>query len=423
MTGLAIYGTVRATIDHLVDERIASESKALAPFGLPFDQGQLTKRIDALTRDRNTGDLGVMLTDRQGKWVAGNIRIPRWLPDGYSTLSAADGIAGLSDGRALVRPIGRGLRLTIAAETEPVDHYNAARMRIYLIGFGSIMAVVIGTTLIFVRSVRQRMVAMRVAVDAIIDGDMRRRVAVDGAGSAFDQQAMAFNRMLDRIGALMAQISNVSNDIAHELRTPLARLHQRIDLMTRLPEAEPLRSELEGALGEANRLLAMFTALLRIAEVEGGARRASFAPVALGSLCADTIAMLEPVAEDSGHRLVANRCDDLTVVGDRQLLSQMTLNLVENALRHTPPTSTITLGLKRQGDRAVLDIADDGPGIAVGERERALTRFGRGDAAGADGGHGLGLPLVDAIVRLHRGELRLEDAAPGLRILIALPLA
>lgn len=423
LTGYGIYHATHITIDHLVDERIASESNSLMPLGLPLNRATLVQQIDALTHDRDTGDLGVMLIDARGRQIAGNIALPRTLPDGFSALSSLDGIQGLTHGRALVRPIGQGLRLVVAAETEPVDHYNAARVRIYLIGFGSIIALVVGSTLLFARTIGRRIVDMRVAVEAIIDGDLRRRVTVDGSGSAFDQQAQAFNRMLDRIGELMGQISNVSNDIAHELRTPLARLHQRLDLITRRPEAAPLENDLQDALGEANRLLAMFTALLRIAEVEGGARRASFEPLALGELCADIVAMMEPVAADSGHRLVAGVCEDVWIDGDRQLLSQMIMNLIENGLRHTPEGSCITFTITGEGRRARLTVADDGPGIAAEDRARALTRFGRGDAARDRKGHGLGLPLADAIVRLHRGEMHLEDAARGLRISIALPLA
>lgn len=430
LTAAGIFMAGRNAVQQLVDHRIARESLALMPRGVRPDPARLMAQITALARDRDTGDLGLMLTDRQGRAIAGNIHILRTLPVGYTTLDRADGIAGLTQGRALVRDIGGGLRLTVAAETEPVDHYNAVRLRIYLIGFGSIIAVVIGATLLFARAIRWRIVAMRVAVEAIIDGDMARRVPVDGSGSAFDQQARAFNLMLDRIGGLMDQIGNISNDIAHELRTPLARLRQRLDLMAARPDAAPLHADLDAAIGDAAGLLAMFTALLRIAEVEGGARRAAFVPLSLGVLCAEIVAMMEPVATDGGHRLTIGRCDDVEIVGDRQLLTQMIVNLIENGLRHTPVGSNVGLTLTRCGGQARLKVADDGPGIAAEDRARALTRFGRGDPARQDKGHGLGmglgmglgLPLVDAIVRLHRGEMRLDDAGPGLAIDILLPV-
>ncbi|WP_336957942.1 sensor histidine kinase [Sphingobium aquiterrae] len=422
LTGVGIFMATSTTINHLVDQRIAGESSALAPEGMPADRARLAERIGDLARDRDTGDLAILLTDARGGRIAGNVAIARLLPLGYSGLARSDGIAGLSHGRALVRDIGGDMRLTVAAETEPFDHYNAARLRIYLAGFGAIVALVVGATFLFARTIRRRIVEMRRTVEAIIDGDMRRRVPLDGSGSAFDQQAGAFNRMLDRIGTLMGQISNVSNDIAHELRTPLTRLHQRLALLAARPDAQPLRTELDEAMADANRLLAMFGAMLRIAEVEGGARRAGFAPVALGALCEETVATMEAVAAESGHVLAVERCDAVEIRGDRQLLGQMLINLIENGLRYTPAGSRITLRLMRGDYEARLEVADNGPGIAPAQRERALTRFGRVDPERGSAGYGLGLPLIDAIVRLHRGRMMLEDAAPGLRVAIALPL-
>lgn len=420
-TGIGLLAATRATIAHLVDQRIASESDLLAPRGDVPERTQLVARIAELTHDRDTGDLGIILVGADGRQIAGNVRITRPLPLGYSNLGQNDGIEGLTHGRALVRDIGDRLQLTVAAETEPVDHYNAARLRIYLVGFGSIIVVVVGATFLFTRSIRRRIVEMRATAEAIIDGDLRRRVPVDGSGSAFDQQALTFNRMLDRIGGLMTQISNVSNDIAHEMRTPLARLHQRLGLLVHHPQASPLQAELNEALGDANQLLTMFKAMLRIAEVEAGARRAGFTSVALGDLCAEIVAMMDDVAADEDHLLLAERVDAVDIRGDRQLLSQMLINLIENGLRHTPPGSCLRLSLIRRADQAILEISDNGPGISTEERDHALTLFGRLDAAGGRAGHGLGLPLIDAIVRLHRGTMALEDAEPGLRIVIKLP--
>ncbi|MDF0542114.1 ATP-binding protein [Sphingobium sp. H39-3-25] len=423
ITGVGIYIATHRTIDRLVDQRIAEESYDLVASGARFDMTQLVDRIDRFSRTRDTGDLGVVLTDRNGRKIAGNIVIGRPLPVGFSPLYRKDGIEGLSTGRVLVRDIGGGLRLTIVAETEPFDHYNPARIRIYLVGFGSIIAVVLIATLVFAQTIRRRIVAMRQTVEAIIDGDMRSRVPLDGSGSAFDQQARAFNRMIDRINALMGQISNVSNDIAHELRTPLTRLHQRLGLLAARPEADALRDDLDGALSEANQLLAMFGALLRIAEIEGGARRAGFTQVDLAGLCRDIATMLEPVATERDQEISVEASQTTQIRGDPQLLSQLLVNLIENGLNHTPPGSHIILRLRNTADHALLTVSDNGPGIAQEARARALTRFGRvGEAARSSPGHGLGLPLADAIVRLHRGTMALEDAMPGLRVAIAFPL-
>ena len=421
-TVLGLLAVTHSTIAQLVDQRITAESDILAPQQSKLDRAELIARIDLLTRDRNTGDLGIVLTDPRGRQVAGNVQIGRPLPLGYSDLGQHDRIEGLTHGRALVRDIGGGLRLTVAAETEPVDHYDAARVRIYLAGFGSIILVVVGSTLLFTRSIRRRIVDMRATAEAIIDGDLRSRVPVDGSGSTFDRQAATFNRMLDRIGALMDQIANVTNDIAHEMRTPLSRFHQRLGLLASHAQAGPLRAELNEALNDANHLLGMFTAMLRIAEVEGGARRAGFAAVDLSALCAGIVTMLDAVAAESGHRLRVRAEEDIVMPGDRQLLSQMIINLIENSLRHTPHGSYIDVALHREGGEAILQVTDNGPGIDARDRKKALARFHRLDPGREQDGHGLGLPLVHAIVRLHRGDIALEDAEPGLRVVVRLPL-
>lgn len=419
-TGVGIYVITHKTIDDLVDERIRDESRDLVAEGATVvDPRALIDRIETLAGSRDTGDLGVELTDRTGRRIAGNVVFNRSLPLGFSQLGRIDGIEGLSNGRALARDLGNGMRLIVAAETEPFDHYTPLRLRIFVIGFGSIIATVFAATLLFALTIRRRIVEMRRTVDAIIDGDMKSRVAVDGSHSAFDQQASAFNQMLDRISELMGQISNTSNDIAHELRTPLTRLHQRLSLIATRAEAEPLADDLDGALGDVNELLGMFGALLRIAEIEAGARRAGFGMLDLADLACETVAMMEAVAAEEGHELTVAAPDRLMLAGDTQLLNQMLVNLVENGLTHTPPGTRIAVRLEERGDAVLLTVSDNGPGIPAEARATALTRFGR---ARASRGHGLGLPLVEAIARLHRGTMVLEDAAPGLRVCVRLPL-
>jgi signal transduction histidine kinase len=419
-TGYVTYSANRTTIVNLVDERITSASIAIAGGGAK--RAEVISRINHFAQQRHTGDLGLVLSDAQGRWIAGNIRVPHALPLGYSTLGPVDGIEGLSEGRALVRPVeSDGTTLTTLAETEPFDNYNAARVRIYIFGFGSIVLIVVGGAAFFAALIARRIVAMRRTVEAIIDGDMQRRVPVDGSDSAFDQQARAFNRMLDRISELMSGIANVSNDIAHDLRTPLARLRSKLALLAGKARTPAMREELEGAIAQSDELLAMFTAVLRIAEVDGGDRRAGFAPLDLGKLTAEIGAMMQPVAAEENHDLAVGDCADAPVLGDRQLLSQVLINLIENALRHTPAGSRIELGVAEVGGQAVVTVSDDGPGIPEDQRSRAMRRFGRLDKSRARAGHGLGLALADAVMRLHRGSIALGDAGPGLEVTLTIP--
>ncbi|RZM36651.1 MAG: sensor histidine kinase, partial [Sphingomonas sp.] len=354
--------------------------------------------------------------------LGGNIELQRRLPIGLSTVALKDRIAGLSAGRALVRDVGGGMTLATIAETEPFDDYNAERARIYLVGFGSIVLIVVGGLLFFVVTIGRRIGETRRTVEAIIDGDMTRRVPVDRSGGEFAQQAMAFNRMLDRISELMASISNVSNDIAHDLRSPLAGLRSRLALSLRRAETEAQREDLEVAIAMSDALLEMFAAMLRIAEVEGGDRRAAFATLDLAALADEIATMMQPVVADSGRTLVVDAAAPAVLVGDRQLLGQMLVNLIENAVRHTPVGTQMAIKVGTTATVATLVMTDTGPGIPADQRKLALRRFGRLDASRHDSGQGLGLALVEAIVRLHRGTIALEDAAPGLRVVVTLPM-
>lgn len=422
-TGFATFSATRRTIARTVDARIAAAASIVADDSAHPTTATMLHRIDTLARDRDTGDIGFLLVDGQGRRLGGNIDLRRAMPPGFSELRVDDRIKGLSEGRAFTRPVGAGRVLTVVAETEPFDHYAGARIRIYLLGFGSIVLIVVTGMILFARLVHRRIAAIRITVDAIIDGDMRRRVPIDGDGGTFDAQASAFNRMLDRISDLMRGISEVSSDIAHDLRTPLARLRSRLATLEQRAETPAMREDIAAATAQADTLLAMFAAMLRIAEVEGGDRRADFAPLDLAELADEIGTMMAPVVQDRDHDLAIGPFASLPVSGDRQLLTQALINLIENAARHTPPGTRIAVSTAQRGRDAVLVVGDDGPGIRPEDHALVLRRFGQVDRARGRGGYGLGLPLVEAIMRLHRGGIALEDAAPGLRVVLTLPLA
>lgn len=426
VTALAGFGTFFATLSMirvLVDQRIESESEALVPRGSVEPRAELSAHILELTRQRDTGDLGVLLSDREGRAIAGNARFSRELPLGFSSLGRSDRIVGLSEGRVLVRDIGNGMRLAVFAETEPIDNYFAMRRRIYMAGFGAIVLVVLTGLLLFRLLVARRIDEMRTTAVAIIEGDLSQRVPVTGDGGEFDQQAATFNRMLDRINQLMGEIRNVSNDISHEMRTPLARLRNELALIEGSPEAAPVRGRVAMARAQADDLLGMFGAMLRIAEIENGSRRAGFAPLDLAQLVDEIVEMVRPVAEERGQQMVVERSDTARLEGDRQLLSQLVLNLLENAVRHTPAGTRVRLSVASGQGAVTLVVTDGGPGIPAAQRALVMRRFGRLDRTqGKVGGHGLGLPLADAIARLHHGTLMLEDAGPGLRVVVTLPV-
>jgi len=423
VTGLATYSATIRTIRNLVDQRLSHVSESLAPDGGRLDRQRLIAQIDALSRQRDTGDLGIALFDEEGRWIGGNVRLSRRVPMGFSGVSVADKIEGLSKGRALARRLGDGTVLVAIAEMEPFDNYDLERQRIYLIGFGSIILIVVGGTSLFSRVVHRRITRIHSAADAIFDGDMSYRVPVSGSKGAFDRQGIAFNRMLDRINELMEGIRGVSDDIAHDLRTPLARLRGRLAALSQKAGDGELVVEIDEAIAQCDEILALFAAILRIAEVEGGSRRAAFERFDLSAVAQDIVATMAPIAEESGHELESGIDAPVLVEGDRQLLSQVMFNLIENALRHTAQGTRVRVGLMASGAQAILTVQDNGAGVPPDERDTALRRFGRLDGSRNSSGHGLGLPLVAAIARLHGGGLELGDAEPGLIAKIWLPLA
>jgi signal transduction histidine kinase len=410
LTGYATLTAQKAALDNLVDGRIQELSASLLtklPLG---DAEALLDHIDAYSRRRDSGDIGYELFDAQGRRLGGNVVVRRPLPLGFSAIGPDDHIAGLPAGRALVRDAGGGLRLIVIGETEPIDGYAAIRAGTYVLGFGSMLVIVIAGMTLFGMIVRRRIAELRSTAEAIIDGDLRRRVPVDPNGGAFADQANTLNRMLDRIESLMEGLRGVSNDIAHDMRMPLAKLRSRLALAATRTQSP----DIDAALAECDALLAMFAAALRITEVEGGDRRSSFALMRLDELVQDVCESMEEAAADSGHRLILEPVGPVEGYGDRQLLSQALINLINNALVHTPDGTTIRVALRSGDDVVQLSVADDGPGIDEGDRPLALRRFGRLDASRHRPGHGLGLPLADAVARFHGGRLILGDAAPGL---------
>jgi hypothetical protein len=272
-----------------------------------------------------------------------------------------------------------------------------------------------------------RMRAAFRTIAAIAGGDMTSRVAVSGRDDEFDQLAITINRMLDRIATLMQGVQGVSDAIAHDLRTPIARARAKLEEALGSSSAvageaeghatERLRGAIEQGIADLDNISRIFQALLRIAEAEAGARRAAFARVDLSAVLGDAAEIYEAAAEAHGQHLTTDLPERLELVGDRDLLLQAVANLLDNAIKFSPPGGVIRLTAHQRGTEfgplVEIAVADDGPGLAPEDRAQAGQRFFRADAARGTPGSGLGLSLVQAVASLHDGELRLEDAAPG----------
>ncbi|MBX6747657.1 MAG: HAMP domain-containing histidine kinase, partial [Acetobacteraceae bacterium] len=278
------------------------------------------------------------------------------------------------------------------------------------------------------RGVVLRAARMEAALAAVEAGEISRRVPAREGGDEFDRLATRINATLDRLQALMDTVRQVTDDIAHDLRTPLTRLRQRLEAALRTaphgePEQEaPWRETIEGALADCDRILGIFAALLRIAQVESGARRAAFKRFDLTAVAETVAEVYAPAAEEREQRLETRLQPGLAAWGDPELITQMLANLLENAVVHGRQGGSILLSLAPgPNGGAVLEVADDGPGIPEAERERVLRRFHRLDAARSRPGSGLGLALVAAVAELHGIHLSLGDNKPGLRVRLEIP--
>ncbi len=264
------------------------------------------------------------------------------------------------------------------------------------------------------RALSQRLAPATDTAVAIAAGDLALRVPLTGRDDEFDRLGQTMNAMLDRIATLMSGVRGVSDAIAHDLRTPIARLRAKLeDALDTAPDAPALRAAVEQGIADLDGITRIFQAVLRIAEVEAGARRAAFAPFDLTAVLEDAADLYLPSAEAIGTALDTDIAEHLVITGDRDLVLQAVANLLDNAVKFTPEGGRISLAAKRGARAVYIDVADGGPGLLPEDRARAGTRFFRADSARATPGSGLGLSLVRAVANLHRGNLRLADAHPG----------
>ncbi len=260
------------------------------------------------------------------------------------------------------------------------------------------------------------------SIAQIIAGNLSERIPVADSRGDYKLLAMHFNQLLDRIQALMEGMRQVTDNVAHDLRTPLTRIRNHLAGLQQMVEPS-MRDTVHNLLHEADSLLVTFNALLRIAQVESGQRRSEFRCMDLQVILADLVELYEPLAMEKQQSLVAQIPGTLQVVGDRDLLFQAFANLLDNAIKYTPREGSIRLrSWRREDGGAVVELTDTGEGIPQADREKVFRRFYRVEASrGTQPGNGLGLSLVKAVVSLHRAQIDLDDGAPGLVVRISLP--
>lgn len=324
--------------------------------------------------------------------------------------------------RARLFRLSGGLLLLVGRD---IDEFENTRQRIIfsllwalgiMLVMGSLGSIMMG------RSTLRRIETINQTSHDIMSGDLSRRIPSRHTGDDFDILADNLNNMLDQIEALMESVHRVSDNIAHDLRTPLARLRNHLEeLQLNTAADEKLNPALEQALEEADALLKTFSALLRIARIESQEDSADFAPINMVELINDVMELYEPLAEDKQLRFEKTICTQLIFQGDRDLLFQALANLLDNAIKYTPPAGRIQLTLENDGDDVCLQLCDSGPGIPEAQHEQVFQRFFRLEQSRTTLGNGLGMSLVQAVMQRHRLTLQLQDNQPGLCVKIRFP--
>jgi len=365
---------------------------------------------------------GFYLLQRGGRVLEGNLPAmgPRTGTMELSVSSAGRSREVLGVGEFLAP----GLYVFSGSDLARPRAVEAHILNIMLVLFPAAILIAVAGGALVSWSFLRRTDAMARACREIMQGDLKLRIPVRGTRDELDRLAEAINEMLTRISALMENLSQVSNDIAHDLRTPVTHLRNRLERARADSRTEAdYAHALDTAIAKADEILGLFTALLRVAQIEGGERRSAFAPVELDSLLTQMRELFEPVAEEAGDVLQLTVADRALIRGDRQLLVQLFSNLIENAIVHTPRGTRIVLSLSREQGRAVARISDNGPGVPREEHDRLFRRLYRREASRSHPGYGLGLALVAAIAELHGATIQLVNGdRPGLTVEISFPL-
>jgi len=326
--------------------------------------------------------------------------------------------------RSLVLP--SGLHLVVGRDIFERRGFTAIILQSFLIGVSGIVLLSIVTGLFNARRVLRRIDTINGTTAKIMSGNMSERIPITKRNDEFDGLATSLNAMLDRIEQLMQGLKEVTDNVAHDLKTPLTRLRNQAESALRdSADEEDKRQALETTISESDKLIRTFNALLMIARAEAGAPSGAFADIDVSAIAADVAELYAPVAEEEGMELVSEVAPGIRLRANRELIGQALVNLVDNAIKYLRPEDSrpgkITVTARQAGGRVLLEVADNGPGIPPEDRSRVIERFVRLEQSRTEPGSGLGLSLVAAVARVHKGEFRLEDNGPGVRAIIDLP--
>jgi len=420
-----IYWSMASLLERHLEESIEQQIEVLRHDLEQDGRDSMIGLVQQHVEKQPNSRVHFLVRDRTGNVIAGDLPSVS-MNTGWQDILLPRSAAGSNDTEHMLR--GRGewfdenTYVLVTNDMSDLAQSRALIIRSFGVALGVTVVLALGGGLVIGALLLRRVDAVNRTARAIIDGDLTRRIPIVGPHDELGGLAESLNRMLARIEELMESLRHVTNDIAHDLRTPLGRMRQRLEASRlRAHNSAEYESTIDAAIEDTDVILKTFEAMLRIAQIEAGARRARFSNTDLSSVAENVYEAFAAVAEDEGKSLAAHIEPEMIVNGDHELLTQMLANVAENALRHTPAGTTVNVRLERVNGSPRLTVSDTGPGIPAEERGHVFRRFYRLDASRSTPGSGLGLSLVAAVAKLHDATISLEDNEPGVRVVVAFP--
>jgi signal transduction histidine kinase len=429
LLGYVFWNTI-GLLERQTEETIRAEVQAL---GDQYRLRGLSGVVDVINRRMadETGTLYLLVNAENDRLIGNLIAMPSpraedstWVDFPITKGKGEQQVQHMA--HALQVEMAGGYQLLVGRDVEELNAFRAVIKNAIYYGIGLALALGLGGGFLMSRNFLRRVDAITDASGAIMAGDLSQRMPVGGSGDELDRLAGSLNQMLAQIERLMQGMKEVSSNVAHDLKTPLTRLRARAEAALRSGKGADQRAALQQTIAESDKLLQTFNALLSIAQAEAGQSREGLALINVSDVLTELAELYEPLVEEAGGSIKIEQMPMLTVRGDRQLLAQAFSNVIDNAMKYGGEGQGSALNLNIRADvdnqQAVISIADAGVGIAPENRGRVLDRFVRLDESRSKPGNGLGLSLVASVMKLHGGTVELGDAAPGLKVLLSLPL-
>jgi len=415
-----VYASTAAYLRGRTDRLIAAEHAALQRVHEGGGRDALAAAIERRIADARLERGFYLLADPSFARLGGNL--DTWPPalqgDGWGSFAAPDGKAAERPRvRAQSATLAGGDHLLVGKEIDDLGEFEQKIGIAVALALALIFVLAAAASVSVTRRTVGRIESVNAASRAIMQSGLGRRIPLRGTRDEWDELAANLNSMLDRIEGLMAEVKQFTDNVAHDLRTPLTRIRGRLEKAGGGGE----RGLIADSIAELDDVLRMFSSLTRISQVEANDRTAAFRPVDLAEVARQVVELYDAAAEEKGGHLAVVADQGVVVTGDRDLLFDALANLVDNAIKHGRDAGRVTVAVRRDGGSAVLSVADDGPGIPADERQHVFKRFYRIERSRRTPGNGLGLSLVAAVARLHGASIEMLDAAPGLEVRLSFP--